>query len=278
MSKRLPYFQFEPAEYLAGDIMFCSYASQGMFNNICALYWQKDCKLSYSQTIKRLGNEDLIKELISENIIKVEVDAIIINFLDEQYNKATSKSNTNSENGKKGAQKRWRKDSEIIATPLNNDSESIALREDEIKEDNIIEDKEDNNFLLKKETKEVFSEIEILPINNQEQKRKKVAPKKEINLPTEFIEIWDLWIEYRTAKKIKNYANDKFEQMAIDKLLKFSNNNPIIAKEIINESITNSWTGFFELKTKQTNGEQITTKQQFRFSSSEAVKTITGGN
>jgi len=107
-----------------------------------------------------------------------------------------------------------------------------------------------NNILLKKETKDVFSEIEILPLNNQEPKRKKVAPKKEINLPNEFIEIWDLWLEYRTAKKIKNYANDKFEQMAIDKLLKFSNNNPIIAKEIINESITNSWTGFFELKNK----------------------------
>ena len=137
MSKRLPYFQFEPAEYLAGDIMFCSYASQGIFNNICALYWQKDCQLSYSQLIKRLGNEELIKELIQEKIIKVDKDAIIINFLDEQYNKATSKSNVNSENGKKGALKRWRKDSESIATPLNNNSESIALREDNIKEDNI---------------------------------------------------------------------------------------------------------------------------------------------
>ena len=61
MSKRLPYFQFEPAEYLAGDIMFCSYAAQGIFNSICALYWQKDCNLKYSQVIKRLGNEDLIK-------------------------------------------------------------------------------------------------------------------------------------------------------------------------------------------------------------------------
>lgn len=99
-------------------------------------------------------------------------------------------------------------------------------------------------------TKEVFGDIEISSINNQEQKRKKVSQKKEINLPIEFVEIWDLWIEYRKAKKIKNYANDKFEQMAIDKLLKFSNNNPIIAKQIIEESITNSWTGFFELKNK----------------------------
>jgi uncharacterized protein YihD (DUF1040 family) len=141
MSKRLPYFQFEPAEYLAGDIMFCSYSAQGIFNTICALYWQKDCDLKYSQVIKRLGNEDLLKELINEKIIKVENDSIIINFLDEQYLKATEKSKVNSSNGSKGALKRWAKNSEsnseIIATPLKIDSESIALREDKIKENEI---------------------------------------------------------------------------------------------------------------------------------------------
>ena len=139
MSKRLPYFQFEPAEYLAGDIMFCSFAAQGIFNSICSIYWQKDCQLNYSQLIKRLGNEDLIQELISENIIKIENDTVIINFLDEQYLKATQKSNVNSNNGKAGALKRWGKNSENIATPLNIDSESIALREDKIREEEIKE-------------------------------------------------------------------------------------------------------------------------------------------
>lgn len=138
MSKRLPYFQFEPAEYLAGDIFFCSYGAQGMFNNICALYWQKDCELKYSQVVKRLKNEELIQELISENIIKVENDQITINFLNEQFNKATIKHVVNSENGKKGATKRWQKNSEAIAKPLKTDSESIALREDKIKEDKVI--------------------------------------------------------------------------------------------------------------------------------------------
>lgn len=138
MSKRLPYFQFEPAEYLAGDIFFCSYGAQGMFNNICALYWQKDCELKYSQVVKRLKNEELIQELISENIIKVESDQITINFLNEQFSKATIKHVVNSENGKKGATKRWQKNSEAIAKPLKTDSESIALREDKIKEDKVI--------------------------------------------------------------------------------------------------------------------------------------------
>lgn len=145
MSKRLPYFQFEPAEYLAGDIFFCSYGAQGMFNNICALYWQKDCELKHSQVVKRFKNEELIQELITENIIKVAKDKITINFLDEQFSKATVKHVVNSENGKKGASKRWQKNSEAIAKPLKTnselDGEIIALREDKIIEEEIKENK-----------------------------------------------------------------------------------------------------------------------------------------
>lgn len=141
MSKRLPYYQSEPAEYLAGDIMFCSYAAQGVFSVIRALYWQKDCKLSLKQAKRRLKDaDDLIDELINENIIKIIDDNILISFLDEQFEKACGKSKTNSENGKKGAAKRWANkgiNSESIATPLKKDSESIALKENNIKEDNI---------------------------------------------------------------------------------------------------------------------------------------------
>lgn len=170
MSKRLPYFQFEPAEYLAGDIMACSYAAQGMFNNICALYWQKDCELKYSQTIKRFGNEELVKELISENIIKSKSDKITINFLDEQYAKATIKSVVNSDNGKKGAAKRWRKDSEAIATPLKTDSELdseiIALREDKIIE-NKIKEVIINNDVFVSECKTSNQWLEITAMQNK---------------------------------------------------------------------------------------------------------------
>jgi hypothetical protein len=146
MSKRLPYYQSEPAEYLSGDIMFCSYAAQGVFTIARALYWQKDCKLTLTQLNRRLRDaEKEIKELIKENIIKIENDNVSISFLDEQYEKASGISIANSENGKKGAAKRWANKennsppiSESIAPPLKNDSESIALREDkEDKEDNI---------------------------------------------------------------------------------------------------------------------------------------------
>lgn len=142
MSKRLPYFQFEPAEYLAGDIMFCSYGAQGLFTILTSLYWQKDCSLSVDQAIKRLKDESLLNELISEKIIKIQDGFIRISFLDDQFKKAMNTSSNNSKNGKAGAYKRWGKNSESIATPLNQDSESIALREDnnKIKEKEIKED------------------------------------------------------------------------------------------------------------------------------------------
>jgi hypothetical protein len=34
MAKELPYFKFEPAEYLTKDV-FCSLAAQGLFINLC---------------------------------------------------------------------------------------------------------------------------------------------------------------------------------------------------------------------------------------------------
>jgi hypothetical protein len=81
----------------------------------------------------------------------------------------------------------------------------------------------------------------------------KKETKEILIIPENLKSIWDLWIEYRKAKKIKNYAGAKFEQMAIDKLIKFSDGNPITAKKIIEESITNSWTGFFQLKNLNNN-------------------------
>ena len=71
MSKELPYFQFEPAQYLSGDIQLCSLEAQGVFINLLAIYWQRDCQLTLDQAKRRLKS-DSFKELISENIIKLD--------------------------------------------------------------------------------------------------------------------------------------------------------------------------------------------------------------
>lgn len=250
MSKRLPYFQFEPAEYLTGDIMFCSLASQGLFNQICCLYWQKDCELFLNQAKKRLNNENLFEELINEKIISVENDKIVIKFLDEQFLIASKKSNINSENGKKGAFNRWlkNKDSEnianAIATPLKNNSESIALREDKIKEDKIKED----NILLKKETKK---------------DSKKLTEANSIILPfpeNEFSLIWENWKQYKKQEHNFKFKSIISESMALSKLKDLSENKLEKAIKIINQSIENGWKGFFKLETLQNGNTTSNTK------------------
>ncbi|MBP2281954.1 hypothetical protein H4V97_000272 [Flavobacterium sp. CG_23.5] len=139
MGKRLPYFQFEVAEYLAGDIMFCSFEAQGLFVNIMALYWQKDCELQLEQAMKRLKSNHLFEELIKENIIKINSGKITINFLDEQYSKASDKSRVNSMNGSLGG--RPKKQTESENKPNGYDSVSKSKSEKKpIREDKIIED------------------------------------------------------------------------------------------------------------------------------------------
>ena len=46
MAKGLPYFKFTPSEWLTGNICFEPLEVQGLFINICALYWQRDGQLS----------------------------------------------------------------------------------------------------------------------------------------------------------------------------------------------------------------------------------------
>ena len=163
MAKELPYFQFEPAEYLTGDISFCSLAAQGLFTNLCSYYWQRSCKLTKEQFLRRINAPKELQELIDENVILIENDAIIIKFLDAQYQSALSKSNINSINGSKGGRPKKINliKSELKANKNPNESETKGIRKDKIKkEENIIP--EFKEFLLyAKSKKENVSTINL---------------------------------------------------------------------------------------------------------------------
>ena len=147
MAKELPYFKFEPAEYLTGDISFCSLSAQGFFIVICSYYWQRNCELTKTQLLKRLNKVDEFNELVSENIILLEDETIKIKFLDEQLDEVKKTSKTNSENGKKGGRPRKIKpevnpqETENKPTALISLSETKGIREDKIREDKRREDK-----------------------------------------------------------------------------------------------------------------------------------------
>ena len=91
-------------------------------------------------------------------------------------------------------------------------------------------------------------------INPETEQRKKVAVKKESEIfpemPEDFKPLWIEWKQYRKDRKTKPYAGLKWEQMAVDKLLKLSNQESSIAQQILNTTYENNYEGFFPLKTQ----------------------------
>ena len=139
MAKELPYFKFEPAEYLTKDISFCSISSQGLFINICSYYWQRQCSLTLEQISRRFNYPTELNELIKEGIIDVSDNTIKIKFLDNQLTDVSEKSKTNSINGSKGGRPKKNPIKTETKPKLNPiESETKGIREDKIKEDNII--------------------------------------------------------------------------------------------------------------------------------------------
>lgn len=125
MAKNFPYFKFTATEWLTGDIVYESLELQGLFINVCAVYWQRDGKLTIEDLIKRYKNEILINQLIDKYIWSNNGN-ILIKFLDEQLIEANHISKVNSENGKKGAEAKRNKAN--AKRPLN-DSQAILSKE-----------------------------------------------------------------------------------------------------------------------------------------------------
>lgn len=126
MSKELPYFKFFVNEWITGDITLEDFEAQGLFINICAYYWSKNCRISFTNAKRKFKNasETSFQSLIDSKIIKVgKDDLLIISFLDEQNIERNRLSKTNSENGKKGGAPKGNKNAkttEIQPIALNN--------------------------------------------------------------------------------------------------------------------------------------------------------------
>jgi hypothetical protein len=174
MAKNFPYFKFIATEWLTGDIVYENFDVQGLFINICALYWQRDGKLSIEDITKRYKNEDLINSL-STRFFSVNDGFISIGFLDEQLIDANHISKINSENGKKGAEKR--KQLAMAKRPLseqeaNFSKEKKNKRKEEEKEVNIVDGFLGwyNSMQLKYKGKEgKFKKLNSTDLNNLKQ-------------------------------------------------------------------------------------------------------------
>lgn len=149
MAKDSPYFKFYVSEYNDGDIQLCSMEAQGLFMNLCSIYWSKEGDLFLSKA-KRLFKvrAKVWEQLIHERVIKVDNDRIKINFLDEQLNERIVTSKTNSLNGSKGGAPKGNKNAQNDKreTTENNRTTSekqpkTSNKEERIEEENKEEDR-----------------------------------------------------------------------------------------------------------------------------------------
>lgn len=169
MSKELPFFKFHSAEWLTGDITLESYKIQGIFINICAEYWQKDCQLLTKKAQKKLkiSKKDL-ETLIECGLIKSECDEISIDFLDEQYQELMENHSKRVVSGKKGGLKRVSNAQAMVKPALSNAQAPLKHLEveEEVEIEEEIEKKENS---LSPETIR-FSQFEtkaVIPIRDR---------------------------------------------------------------------------------------------------------------
>lgn len=108
MAKELPYFRFTAFEWLNDDISLESYELKGLFIDVCAYYWFKDCSITTAILAKRFINETkLLNKLLQINVIKVDKNRNIdILFLNEQYDILSNKRKQRQIAGKKGGKQK----------------------------------------------------------------------------------------------------------------------------------------------------------------------------
>jgi len=144
MAKELPYFKFEPSEWLEGEIQICSDTSIVCFTNLCSGYWLKLGDMNYAFALHKYFRKDanIIQELIDNEILKVIENKINISFLDKQLNEFKEISEKRS----KAANKRWEtKVENPKAMQLH--STSNAIREEKIREKEITNNNVDTRKL-----------------------------------------------------------------------------------------------------------------------------------
>jgi len=133
MAKELPFFKFEPNQWENGNIQMCSFEAQGIFMNVCSMYWQRLGDLPYKLVVQKIcnGNATALDSLYEADVIKVIDGMICIDFLNEQLAEFSNVSKTNSENARLGWEKRRKE-----ATVMRPHSEPNAIREEDRREEN----------------------------------------------------------------------------------------------------------------------------------------------
>lgn len=131
--ENLPYFKFVTSRWITGDIMECSLSAQGLFINLCALYWARQGKLSYSAMKKKFPRKQKhFDELLNAGILKSNEDDLVISFLDDQL----TERGLVSEKNRNIAKEAWNKrKSDAFASETHSERNTNAMPIEEKREE-----------------------------------------------------------------------------------------------------------------------------------------------
>jgi hypothetical protein len=208
MAKEIPYFKFFIGEWANGDITCESYEAQGIFINICSIYWAKLGTLTERYIRKKFKSDDTINELIDAEIIKIKDGKVIINFLDEQLEEDQLLRRVKSAGGKKSALNRKKLNTSL--TPVK-DQSNTSLTNNSI-EENRIEDIKSKE-ILKTFDNTSFQNLEMRLNTSKSEMKKKLEEFLEIEkiTPTfknkqigEILKHFRNWLNYNKPKEVAN--------------------------------------------------------------------------
>ena len=118
--KELPYFKFDCAEWISGEVTLEDLSTQGLFINICAYYWFKSGCLTLTEIKRRVKcKSSNFQSLIDSGLIKIEGENIKVSFLDEQFEERGHKSKINSTNGSLGGAPKGNKNAQKNNQPVD---------------------------------------------------------------------------------------------------------------------------------------------------------------
>lgn len=176
----LPYFKFVILKWITGDISECSLSAQGLFINLCALYWSKQGKLSLSAMKRKFPRKSkLFSELLERGILKSNEADLVISFLDEQLTERGLVSVKN----RKNIQEYWnqKKSDTTVSLSNNEPTTNVIPTEEKREEENRTEQKREDDALISGNGFEYeFSE----------------------NVPREGLDLVDALCDYFSVKKI----------------------------------------------------------------------------
>jgi hypothetical protein len=110
---KLPFFKFDAASWLTGNITLLSLTEQAVFINLCALIWRDGGEYKIEPLLeRRLGIpmaevSKTIGVLCDANLLLCKDDVLSVKFLTEQLQAHAEFKAKKAASGRKGAERRW---------------------------------------------------------------------------------------------------------------------------------------------------------------------------